>query len=85
MDDDSYNSGHGHAYEKFGVDPEKGATVIVRPDQCMFLQRSHSSAFDEPADLCFPDVSKVISIDATEQLGDFFDGFCVSRAQNGHL
>lgn len=34
VDDEHYNSGHGHAYEKYGIDPEKGATVIVRPDQC---------------------------------------------------
>ncbi|EHY60609.1 FAD-dependent monooxygenase terD [Exophiala dermatitidis] len=33
VDDESYNSGHGHAYEKYGVDPDVGATVIVRPDQ----------------------------------------------------
>ena len=33
VDDESYNSGHGHAYEKYGIDPAKGAVVIVRPDQ----------------------------------------------------
>ncbi|KAK3400908.1 FAD binding domain-containing protein [Sordaria brevicollis] len=31
-DDESYNSGHGHAYEAYGIDPAKGALVIVRPD-----------------------------------------------------
>ncbi|KAK1778754.1 FAD binding domain-containing protein [Copromyces sp. CBS 386.78] len=31
-DDESYNSGHGHAYETYGVDFEAGALVIVRPD-----------------------------------------------------
>ncbi|KAK4448987.1 putative monooxygenase [Podospora aff. communis PSN243] len=31
-DDESYNSGHGHAYKEYGVDPEKGAVVVVRPD-----------------------------------------------------
>ncbi|KAL2127028.1 hypothetical protein VTI74DRAFT_11446 [Chaetomium olivicolor] len=31
-DDESYNSGHGHAYEAYGVDPKKGALVVVRPD-----------------------------------------------------
>jgi phenol 2-monooxygenase len=24
-DDESYNSGHGHAYSEYGVDPEQGA------------------------------------------------------------
>lgn len=33
VDDESYNSGHGKAYEFYGVDPKKGAMVVVRPDQ----------------------------------------------------
>ncbi|KAF1847067.1 uncharacterized protein K460DRAFT_413874 [Cucurbitaria berberidis CBS 394.84] len=33
IDDEHYNSGHGHAHEKYGVDPSAGAVVIVRPDQ----------------------------------------------------
>ncbi|ETN40495.1 uncharacterized protein HMPREF1541_04772 [Cyphellophora europaea CBS 101466] len=33
VDDESYNSGHGHAYENCGIDPKHGALVIVRPDQ----------------------------------------------------
>ncbi|KAK5655302.1 hypothetical protein OQA88_5869 [Cercophora sp. LCS_1] len=32
-DDEGYNSPHGHAYELYGVGPEKGAVVVVRPDQ----------------------------------------------------
>ncbi|KAK9342112.1 FAD binding domain-containing protein [Lipomyces starkeyi] len=31
-DDESYHEGHGHAYEKYGIDPEVGAYVVVRPD-----------------------------------------------------
>ncbi|KAI1094591.1 FAD binding domain-containing protein [Rostrohypoxylon terebratum] len=34
VDDEGYHTPHGHAYEKYGVDPKKGALVIVRPDQC---------------------------------------------------
>jgi hypothetical protein len=34
IDDESYNSGHGKAYEFYGVDPKEGAVVTVRPDQC---------------------------------------------------
>ncbi|ORY17091.1 putative phenol 2-monooxygenase [Clohesyomyces aquaticus] len=33
IDDEHYNSGHGHAYEKYEVDAAPGAVVIVRPDQ----------------------------------------------------
>jgi len=31
-DEESYNSGHGQAYERYGINPYKGALVIVRPD-----------------------------------------------------
>ncbi|KAI0481306.1 FAD binding domain-containing protein [Xylariaceae sp. FL0804] len=34
VDDEGYNrSGHGHAYEAYGIDPHQGALVVVRPDQ----------------------------------------------------
>ncbi|KAK4863990.1 hypothetical protein LT330_010200 [Penicillium expansum] len=32
-DDESYNDGHGRAYEYLGIDPAQGALIIVRPDQ----------------------------------------------------
>jgi len=41
VDDDHYNSGHGHAYDKYGVSPDVGAIVIVRPDQCKQSTRNH--------------------------------------------
>ncbi|KAK0704036.1 FAD binding domain-containing protein [Lasiosphaeria miniovina] len=31
-DDESYNSGHGHAYEAYGIASQRGAIVVVRPD-----------------------------------------------------
>ncbi|RDL31384.1 Uncharacterized protein BP5553_09593 [Venustampulla echinocandica] len=33
FDDESYNSGHGRAYEFYGIAPSNGAVAIVRPDQ----------------------------------------------------
>lgn len=33
VDDQSYHEGHGKAYENYGIDPRRGASVIVRPDQ----------------------------------------------------
>ncbi|KAK1704330.1 FAD binding domain-containing protein [Colletotrichum lupini] len=39
VDDVSYHAGHGEAYVKYGIDPEVGAMVLVRPDQCKFPQR----------------------------------------------
>lgn len=32
-DDQSYHEGHGKAYENYDIDPKRGASVIVRPDQ----------------------------------------------------
>jgi phenol 2-monooxygenase (NADPH) len=40
IDDESYNNGHGHAYLAFGIDPENGAMVVVRPDQYVSLVTS---------------------------------------------
>lgn len=34
IDDESYHAGIGHAYDFYGVDAEKGAVAIVRPDNC---------------------------------------------------
>lgn len=33
VDDESYHEGHGQAYANYGIDPSRGASVIVRPDQ----------------------------------------------------
>ncbi|GAB1212779.1 hypothetical protein ATERTT37_001926 [Aspergillus terreus] len=33
IDDETYHNGHGHAYDFYGIDPERGAVAIVRPDQ----------------------------------------------------
>jgi len=32
-DKESHNFGHGHIYEKRGIDKEKGCVTVVRPDQ----------------------------------------------------
>ncbi|KAI1354554.1 FAD binding domain-containing protein [Xylaria sp. FL0043] len=33
VDDESYDKTHGHAYEVYGIDPNQGALVVIRPDQ----------------------------------------------------
>ncbi|KAM0791829.1 hypothetical protein ACM66B_004088 [Microbotryomycetes sp. NB124-2] len=33
VDGPSHHRGHGHAYEAYGIDPDQGAIVVVRPDQ----------------------------------------------------
>ncbi|KAL0932224.1 phenol 2-monooxygenase [Colletotrichum truncatum] len=44
VDDESYHNGHGKAYVKYGVNPDIGAMVLVRPDQCksMVTRNYHS-------------------------------------------
>lgn len=42
VDGESYGFGRGHAYQFYGVDPARGATVIVRPDGCEFIWFLHS-------------------------------------------
>ncbi|KAF4771228.1 hypothetical protein N7455_011940 [Penicillium solitum] len=32
-DEESYHEGHGQAYANYGIDPSRGASVIIRPDQ----------------------------------------------------
>lgn len=32
-DEQSYHEGHGQAYANYGIDPRRGAAIIVRPDQ----------------------------------------------------
>lgn len=38
FDDESYNSGHGRAFEKLGVSVNETTVVVVRPDQCQCLE-----------------------------------------------
>lgn len=38
IDDEHHNSGHGHAYDKFGIEVARGAVVVVRPDQCEYCE-----------------------------------------------
>ncbi|KKY39846.1 putative phenol 2 [Diaporthe ampelina] len=37
VDDESYNSGHGHAFDTIGVDEEALTVVVIRPDQYMSM------------------------------------------------
>lgn len=37
VDDAGYDGHHGRAYEAYGIAPEEGAVVVVRPDQYVSL------------------------------------------------
>ena len=45
IDDESYHSGHGHAYDFYGVHPEKGAIAIIRPDNCKSCRMQNFLSF----------------------------------------
>lgn len=50
VDEESYHHGNGRAYEGYGVDPEEGALVIVRPDGYVGLVTSvRRKGWDEVA------------------------------------
>ncbi|KAH9817225.1 FAD binding domain-containing protein [Melampsora americana] len=36
-DDESYHQGHDHAYEKYGINPNSGCMLVIRPDQHVSL------------------------------------------------
>lgn len=40
VDDESYNSGHGHAFDTIAVDHEAITIVVVRPDQCAYTLKN---------------------------------------------
>lgn len=73
-DDESYNKGHGHAYEFLGIRPE-GAIVVVRPDQCKWLAESVQE------DAKIVDVSAVWGMDEYTQIGRFFEGFLIPQSR----
>jgi phenol 2-monooxygenase len=75
IDDEHYNSGHGHAYERYGVDPNVGAVVVVRPDQC----KSSRKHVLEQIGWCGVDVAKVTGLDDFEGIERFFESFLVER------
>ncbi|KAI0517065.1 FAD binding domain-containing protein [Xylaria bambusicola] len=50
VDEESYHHGNGRAYEGYGVDPEEGALVVVRPDGYVGLVTSvEKKGWDEVA------------------------------------
>jgi len=77
IDDESYNSGHGKAYESYGINPEQGAIVVVRPDQCKLYFTV--GVVSEDAYYCVADISLVISMDDHASLGAFFNGFVLDQ------
>lgn len=69
VDDESYNHGHGKAYETYDINPKKGAMVIVRPDQCECLHFSFRYNIITPTD-----VSMVVEIENHQAIHNFFAG-----------
>lgn len=47
VDAESYHEGHGQIYETFGIDPQEGCVVVLRPDQYV----SYVGAMDDYASI----------------------------------
>lgn len=63
VDDESYNSGHGKAYERYGVDVSEGAIAVVRPDQYVSLVTAvddHDAIGDFFEDFALPRKSTIV-------------------------
>lgn len=73
VDDESYNSGHGHAYKFYGVEPAEGAVVVVRPDQCKWF------CIFVGTRLTLADISMVIGVQDHDTIGRFFGGFVIPQ------
>jgi phenol 2-monooxygenase len=71
VDDTSpYMLGCGEAFSKYGINPERGAIVVVRPDLCEIL----SSFFDYSYTDSTIDVSRVLTLTTAHELIPFFKG-----------
>jgi hypothetical protein len=80
FDDESYNDGHGHAYDVYGINPGRGAVVVVRPDQCKATFLPRYLQFEE---LTAKDVSLVVDSTNIEAVGRFFHGWARQPAMAG--
>jgi phenol 2-monooxygenase len=83
VDDEHYNAGHGHAYERYDVGPEVGAVVIVRPDQrkCQYPWCISGKGFADE----FPDVSKITTLEDFDGVLRFFEGCLKQQGDGEHV
>lgn len=72
-DEESYNSGHGHTYDAYGVNSEEGALVVVRPDHCELCPPVALTINANDG----PDVAKVAALGEVDSIQQFFEGFLV--------
>lgn len=77
VDDYSYNSGHGHAFDALGIDPKVVTVVIVRPDQCESCVHLHLIEGGTTLLTQQVDISLITSPRDIASLGAFFDGFMI--------
>lgn len=72
VDCESYNSGHGYAYQKYQIDETKGALVVLRPDHCMLFKFGSLCM----SRLIYLDISLITDLEDYQGVNDFFTGFC---------
>lgn len=78
VDDEGYNtSSCGEAYASYGINPTRGAVIIIRPDQCKYYTIFPGMLGYTHTDNAI-DVSKVCELGDSDAIRTFFEG-CLLR------
>lgn len=73
VDCEGHETAHGRAYEKFGIDINKGAVIIVRPDHCKFAWWTKALYHSDFISLLDKKVvSAVFGIEDQKKVSEFF-------------
>lgn len=81
VDDESYDAGHGKAFEKYGFETSQPeAIVVVRPDQC---KQTKNPLYGNRIPNTCADIAKICGFEDVEAVGDFFRGFMYHETPNG--
>lgn len=82
VDDESYDAGHGKAFETYGFETSQPeAIVVVRPDQCK--QNTKQVVVGSNISNTSTDIAKICGFEDAEAVGDFFRGFMYNKTPNG--
>lgn len=69
-DCESYHKGHGQIYDNLGINKERGALIVVRPDGCEPSPRPTPCS----SDVVFADTALVCDLEDTATVDAYFDG-----------
>lgn len=77
-DCESFHNGHGEVYKNLGIDRERGAAIVVRPDGCKFERLKGLPVRLVCADVATTaDTALVCDLEDTDKLDAYFGGVLV--------